>query len=121
MKPFPMEPGRAVLSKAGRDAGIKLAILSDLGTGYVAVADGRLRKVASPKKKKTMHLRATRFYSAGIVELYRAGRLLDADVRRFIDSIDLPTEFPIETMDNPKEVDSAGVDSAARKEEDAFG
>ncbi|MDR1570454.1 MAG: KOW domain-containing RNA-binding protein [Oscillospiraceae bacterium] len=101
MKAFPMEPGRVVVSKAGRDAGKFFVILSVLDDGYVRIADGRLRKIATPKKKKTMHLRAKCECAPDIASNYSVGRLLDADIRKYLDRI--------------------GEDRATRKEEDAFG
>jgi len=56
-KPKPT-PGGVATSKAGRDAGRKFAILSVEGD-WLALADGDLRKVEKPKRKKCMHVRVT--------------------------------------------------------------
>jgi len=50
--------GRAVRSTAGRDKGRFLAVL---GTEeqYATVADGSLRPLSRPKRKKLRHLQAT--------------------------------------------------------------
>jgi len=82
MNKIPIEAGRAVLSKAGRDAGRQFVTLRVEGD-FAYVADGKLRKVEKPKKKKRMHLRA-------LPELYSsiAGTITDgsmpsnAEVRR---------------------------------------
>ena len=50
--------GYVALSKAGRDKGRFLYVL-DVDGGYATVADGDLRKIAAPKKKKLKHLSAT--------------------------------------------------------------
>ena len=49
----PVEIGRVVKSKSGRDKDRFLVVYSYDGGNYVYLVDGALRKVASPKKKKT--------------------------------------------------------------------
>lgn len=53
------EVGRVVFSKAGRDKGRKLVITEIVDEHYVLVADGSLRKLEKPKRKKRMHLKLT--------------------------------------------------------------
>ncbi len=48
----------AVCSKAGRDKGRFFAVLALEGE-YALIADGMLRKLAKPKRKKLKHLAAT--------------------------------------------------------------
>ena len=50
--------GTAVCSKAGRDKGRFFAVMSCAGE-YVMIADGDLRKLEKPKKKKLKHLSVT--------------------------------------------------------------
>ncbi len=50
-----VEPGRVVISRAGRDRGRLMAVLRVEGE-YAYVADGDLRKAEKPKKKKIKHL-----------------------------------------------------------------
>jgi len=45
-----------VLSTAGRDSGRAFAVLS-AADGYAVIADGRLRRVEHPKRKKQGHLK----------------------------------------------------------------
>jgi len=78
---IPLVPGRVVCSKAGRDAKRMFIILQALDERHVTIADGDLRKVASPKKKKYMHLIPKQECFPSLVEMYQTGRLLDADVR----------------------------------------
>lgn len=52
-------PGQVVVSKAGRDAGRKFVVVSIINELYVEIADGDLRKIEKPKKKKLKHLRIT--------------------------------------------------------------
>ncbi|MFO7635962.1 MAG: KOW domain-containing RNA-binding protein [Clostridia bacterium] len=54
------KPGQIVLSKAGRDKGKYFFVLSMTQDGqFVFVADGNLRKVDNPKKKKIKHVDMT--------------------------------------------------------------
>ena len=57
MSSFPMEVGRVVFSKAGRDAGHYFVVVAVLDEDHVAIANGCQRKVDNPKKKKIKHLR----------------------------------------------------------------
>ena len=52
MNSFPMEVGRVVLSKAGRDKGHYFVVMEVLDECHVAIANGCQRKVDNPKKKK---------------------------------------------------------------------
>lgn len=58
MERLTMEAGRVVKSIQGRDAGRYFVILEVLDDRYVLMADGQSRRLAHPKKKKIMHLRA---------------------------------------------------------------
>lgn len=48
--------GQVVKSKAGRDKGRTFIIVDILDDKYVMVADGDLRRIDSPKRKKIKHL-----------------------------------------------------------------
>ena len=50
--------GRVVVSLAGRDRGQLMAVL-DTGTDGIRVADGRRRRVESPKRKNPRHVAPT--------------------------------------------------------------
>lgn len=50
----------AVLAKAGRDKGRFFAVVR-LDDRFVWLADGKLRKIESPKKKNAKHVAATSF------------------------------------------------------------
>lgn len=82
MKKIPIEPGRAVLSKAGRDAGRRFVVISTEDI-YAKVADGDLRHVESPKKKKHMHLRPLPEFFPSIAAILEEGRLpSNAELRK---------------------------------------
>ena len=52
-----MERGQFVLSIAGRDKGKIFVVTEIIDENYVMIADGMLRSINKPKKKKLKHLR----------------------------------------------------------------
>ena len=50
------ENGDLVLSKSGRDKGRTFMVVGIIDEAYVYIADGSLRKLENPKKKKIKHL-----------------------------------------------------------------
>jgi len=52
-----MDPGTIVLSTAGRDSGRLFAVVGTPEEGFRWIADGRLRGLDRPKKKKLRHLK----------------------------------------------------------------
>ncbi|MDE7362252.1 MAG: KOW domain-containing RNA-binding protein [Oscillospiraceae bacterium] len=50
--------GRVVISSAGHDSGRRMVVTGADG-GFVFVADGKERKLGTPKKKNVKHVRAT--------------------------------------------------------------
>lgn len=82
MSKVPITPGRAVLSKAGRDAGRHFVVLR-VEEPYAFIADGDLRRVKTPKKKKQRHLRAVQGFFPSIADILKDGKLpSDAEIRR---------------------------------------
>ncbi|MDR0904482.1 MAG: KOW domain-containing RNA-binding protein [Ruminococcus sp.] len=53
-----MEDGTIVISLAGRDKGKKMAVVGG-GDGFVLVADGKERRLYTPKRKNLKHVKAT--------------------------------------------------------------
>ncbi len=52
-----INPGHIVISSAGRDAGHAYVVLGWYKPQTLLVADGRIRKVISPKKKNVKHVK----------------------------------------------------------------
>ncbi|MCL2352862.1 MAG: KOW domain-containing RNA-binding protein [Firmicutes bacterium] len=76
--------GQIVYSKSGRDKGNPFVVVRTEGR-YLFLADGRLRKLERPKKKKDIHVQKTNACPAGIkAALEQNLRLSDADVRKAI-------------------------------------
>lgn len=86
MNRYPMEPGRVVRSKAGRDLGRHLMVVRVEDAEHVYAADGDLRKLATPKRKKQKHLHATPVLLTEIAErLVAAQPVQDAEIRKALD------------------------------------
>ncbi|MBQ9544454.1 MAG: KOW domain-containing RNA-binding protein [Clostridia bacterium] len=51
-----MDLGTIVLSRAGRDSGRLFAVVAKPEENFRLIADGRLRRVERPKRKKLRHL-----------------------------------------------------------------
>lgn len=78
--------GRYIWSKAGRDKGRLLIIIDIVDDQHVMVADGALRHVDNPKKKKLKHLNITNKVAENIqIKVSMKKRLLDTDLRKAID------------------------------------
>ena len=78
MSSFPMEVGRVVFSKAGRDAGHYFVVVAVLDKDHVAIANGCQRKVDNPKKKKIEEIRE---------KIFAKKRIFDSEVRNKLDAI----------------------------------
>ena len=88
MSSYPMEVGRVVLSKAGRDRGHVFVVLAVLVECHVAIANGCQRKVDNPKKKKIKHLAAKPEVLEEIREkIFAKKRIFDSEVRNKLDAI----------------------------------
>jgi len=81
MKTIPIDVGRIVSSKAGRDRGRLFAVVQVLDEQFVLVSDGKFRTLDRPKKKRKKHLKPT----PAIVEPLEKGEpIQDHDLRRWI-------------------------------------
>ena len=84
MERLPIEIGRVVESRQGRDAGRFFVILQVVDEEFVLMADGLTRKLDHLKKKKVKHLRAKPVRMDELTELAATNRLKDSDVRTFL-------------------------------------
>lgn len=74
--------GQVVFSKAGRDKD-HFFIVIEIEKPYVALSDGKLRRLENPKKKKNKHIQATAYIDEDIkVKLEGKNRLTNADIRK---------------------------------------
>jgi len=82
MVEYSVEVGRVVESKAGRDKGRLLIITGIVDEQYVTIADGDLRVLERPKKKKLKHLRLRPQILSAIAEKLANGtKVFDAELR----------------------------------------
>ncbi len=80
--------GRVAFSKAGRDKGKIFIIIGIINDDFVLIADGDLRPVERPKKKRLKHLRYMDRTAPAIVEKMNSGiRVVNADLREAIREI----------------------------------
>lgn len=82
--------GALALSTAGRDRGRPFLIVGMTDDGTALIADGKLRKVGNPKKKKLKHLTILSASSEERRQKILAGQATDAFVRRTLEAPDGP-------------------------------
>ena len=75
--------GGIVISKRGRDKN-RLFIIVGIDANFLYLADGALRKLEKPKKKKFMHVQITESISLEIVGKLSEGSLKDEDLRKVL-------------------------------------
>lgn len=78
-----VQVGDLVVSTAGHDKGRALVVIEVVDEAYVLVCDGVTRKLSKPKRKKGKHLKPI---AADRMETVTKADLLDADIRKFIES-----------------------------------
>ena len=70
-----------VLSLAGHDSG-KLYMAAAVEDGFVLLADGKVRRLCDPKRKKLKH---AQFQSESpLADKFRRGAVTDKDIRRIL-------------------------------------
>ena len=80
MNKIPLEAGRMVRSKAGRDGGRLFVIIEEIDDDFVVIADGSLRKIDRPKKKRRKHLMA----QPQLMPSNKERKIEDHEIRAFI-------------------------------------
>lgn len=80
--------GRVVYSKMGRDQGKYFVVVAHLDENYVCIADGYLRRLNNPKKKKLKHLEPKPQKLESIAEkLEKSQKIFDSEVRSALEAI----------------------------------
>ncbi|MBC9785276.1 KOW domain-containing RNA-binding protein [Heliobacterium chlorum] len=87
-------PGQLVLSRNGRDQNRYFLVLKILDPDYLLIADGRYRKVDTPKKKKVKHLQLTELVVAEIGEMLQQGKTptntqVDSAIRQLLETVEV--------------------------------
>ena len=85
--------GQAVISRAGHDRGNAYVITAVEEPPFVLIADGRLKKLESPKRKKCMHLDAyPKKGNNGMKPLMRGEQVNDAEIRKYLKMLAAPDQ-----------------------------
>ena len=80
--------GQVVYSKAGRDSGKRFLITGIENDLYVLIADGDLRRLEKPKRKKIKHLGFTDTVIDAIgTKLRDNARVTNADIRKALKEV----------------------------------
>lgn len=80
--------GRVVIATAGRDKGKIFSIVKICDDGHVFIADGKIRKIHSPKKKKMKHLFLTETILDKIkTKIIENVKIIDAEMRKALEVI----------------------------------
>ena len=80
--------GQIVYSKAGRDKGLVFVVLDVLDNRYVVIADGKLRKIESPKKKKIKHIIMTDTISHDIIDKLNENKISNSYIRNVLKEVE---------------------------------
>ncbi|NPV44230.1 hypothetical protein H0A61_01347 [Koleobacter methoxysyntrophicus] len=81
-----ISPGQIVYSKAGRDKDRYFIIIDIVDDQHVMIADGDLRRVEKPKKKKIKHIKKTDFVVQELKEKLEAGKpIKNSEVRKALE------------------------------------
>ncbi len=85
--------GKVVNSKAGRDMHRKFIVVGILGSEYVYISDGDLRKIEKPKKKKVRHLDFTDIVAEEVKDLILSKKeVTNSKIKIFLQSADIRKE-----------------------------
>jgi len=83
-----VELGQVVMSCAGRDKGRFMLVVGIIDSQYVYIADGKLRKIEKPKKKKLKHLKVLNRKADFIYEKLINGRkVYNEEIRRALEEL----------------------------------
>ncbi|MBE3580009.1 RNA-binding protein [Caldanaerobacter subterraneus] len=81
-----LQLGQVVRSKAGRDKGRVFVVVGRVDEQHVLIADGDLRKIEKPKKKKYKHLqRYNEVLNEVREKLKRGESLTNEEIRRLLE------------------------------------
>ncbi|ABN54124.1 MAG TPA: RNA-binding protein [Hungateiclostridium thermocellum] len=80
--------GQVVYSRAGRDSGRKLVVVGIVDDKNVLVADGDLRRIEKPKRKKIKHLRVTKKVILPLTDKLKSGaKVSNSEIRKALAEI----------------------------------
>ncbi|MBC3803755.1 hypothetical protein GH808_04820 [Acetobacterium fimetarium] len=83
--------GQVVRSLAGRDKGQYMVVIEVVDDQFICIANGKLRKVNNPKKKKIKHLAKTNHIATEIRDKILDGKKIsNAEIRKILESYHMP-------------------------------
>lgn len=83
--------GQVVRSLAGRDKGQYMVVIEVVDDQFICIANGKLRKVNNPKKKKVKHLAKTNHIATEIRDKLLDGKKIsNAEIRKILESYHMP-------------------------------
>ena len=83
--------GQVVRSLAGRDKGQYMVVIEVVDDQFICIANGKLRKVNNPKKKKVKHLAKTNHIATDIRDKILNGqKITNAEIRKILESYHMP-------------------------------
>lgn len=89
--------GRIVLSTAGRDCGKHFIIVGIEDENHLILADGRLRRIENPKKKKLRHVKVLKYEFPEVRDKLMFGKpILNSELRYLI------LKYENDAVNNPK-------------------
>lgn len=94
MERLPLDIGRVVKSRQGRDAGRYFVILQVVDDQFVLLSDGLTRKLDHLKKKKVKHLQPKPLWM-DVQSLLDTNQLKDSDIRAFLKENGLEIDQPL--------------------------
>lgn len=94
MERLPLDIGRVVKSRQGRDAGRYFVILQVVDDQFVLLSDGLTRKLDHLKKKKVKHLQPKPL-RMDVQSLLDTNQLKDSDIRAFLKENGLEIDQPL--------------------------
>lgn len=85
MNKYPIEVGAIVVSRMGRDEGRSFAVIQEVDSDFVLLADGKLRTMDHLKKKRRKHLKTTGIVVKELQDRLREGAPVeDHEVRSWL-------------------------------------
>lgn len=85
--------GKVVHSKSGRDKGRYFIVIGIIDAEYVYIADGDLRKIEKPKRKKVKHLSFTNLVANDVREaILSNSKISNSKIRKFLQVEDIIEE-----------------------------
>ena len=94
MERLPLDIGRVVKSRQGRDEGRYFVILQVVDEQFVMLSDGLTRKLDHLKKKKVKHLQPKPL-RMDVQSLLDTNQLKDSDIRAFLKENGLEIDQPL--------------------------